>query len=805
MGRRLALLIGSLTYDDPKFRRLQKPDADVTSLASVLRDPLIGAFDDIQTSIDSSVATVRRDVASLFAHKDSDDLLLLYFAGHGIKDEYGHLHLALADTDSELLSATSLAADFVASEMDRSRSRKQILILDCCFSGAFGKTRAPEVVRAGHAFAGGAAGRIILTASDAFQYVWEDESSVSIVNSLFTHYLVDGLQTGKADTDDDGVITADEWYEYVYKQVRNATPKQTPQRTVYAGAGSLLIAHNAHPRASLPSEITSAMKSPLPYVREGVTHELIRLLAGAHVGLQAAAREGLQQLSVDIDTRVRSLATAALAPSSSSQSAIAASPTAKPSPPPRPARPVRMSVPEDSARRVQSSSRPSASPGPAKTTADRSSSLLNNGRVLQLTQKQRVYASPRILDALIFATTLVITGLVVIHSRLTESPAQGIVLAALLPCVAALVSHSYRSYARGSESSIQFSVAILVILLSLDGMAIAFVNAVRREHSSEAHTPALPTNELRTSDANPATSADSTTTSVDKYRGALPVRPNLDAIHGEVADATSQHGDWMPFAVAVAAPEQQRKERATLLYVWATWLPVGRRQLSGVNQLRGQYEQNVSFVGLLDDEDRPSVRERVAQVAKPLGLQNQYILKDSAILMQIFGIPGVPLPAFALYDGSGKLVWTHIGFIDDPIAAGALRQVLAAQVASAKNGIAAARGDVKTQSSRLGVQLPPITYKNLHIRLLRHDPQRGELETTIQDVAPNVGVHYSDFLNWGAEIKVYVHGRETPATPLHLRKGESGTVTANDISVTVTLNEYSTKQAVVSVTVVERR
>jgi cyclophilin family peptidyl-prolyl cis-trans isomerase len=312
MGRRLALLVGSSTYADPKLRRLHKPHADVASLASVLRDPTIGGFDEVQTNVDASVATLQRAVAALFAHKHTDDLLLLYFAGHGIKDEYGHLHLAAVDTESDLLNATALSSDFITREMDRSRSRKQILILDCCFSGAFSGTRGPDSVGTTQAFTTDGVGRVILTATDAFQYAWEDETAITDTNSLFTHYLVEGIRSGNADINGDGIITADEWYEFVYTAVRTASPKQTPQRSVHSGAGGLVIARNPRPKMPLPDEIAVAIRSPLPYVREGVAHELARLIMGDHAGLAATARDELQLLASDRDQRVRDIARSAL-------------------------------------------------------------------------------------------------------------------------------------------------------------------------------------------------------------------------------------------------------------------------------------------------------------------------------------------------------------------------------------------------------------------------------------------------------------------------------------------------------------
>ena len=48
-----------------------------------------------------------------FADVRADDLLVLYYAGHGLKDNNGSLHLAAADTDPALLGSTAIQSTFI--------------------------------------------------------------------------------------------------------------------------------------------------------------------------------------------------------------------------------------------------------------------------------------------------------------------------------------------------------------------------------------------------------------------------------------------------------------------------------------------------------------------------------------------------------------------------------------------------------------------------------------------------------------------------------------------------------------------
>ncbi len=139
MGRRLALIVGNADYQDPKLARLVAPTEDVRSLADVLRNPQIGAFDDVATLLNETGANIRKAVSLFFLRKDRDDLLLFYFSGHGVRDDRGDLYLAVKDTEADVLSGTAIEAGFITNQMDTTHSRRQVLILDCCHSAAFAR------------------------------------------------------------------------------------------------------------------------------------------------------------------------------------------------------------------------------------------------------------------------------------------------------------------------------------------------------------------------------------------------------------------------------------------------------------------------------------------------------------------------------------------------------------------------------------------------------------------------------------------------------------------------------------------
>ncbi len=171
-----ALIIGNNKYDDQKLAQLKTPAADSQALAKILDDKTIGSFDEVTPLINQTETRVRRAISTFLTNKKPDDLVLLYFSGHGILDDRGRLYLALKDTQVNLLKATSISSSFVADEMDSCRSKRQILILDCCHSGAFARgTKGEQKAITETTFEGSGFGRVVLTASDSTQYALEGD------------------------------------------------------------------------------------------------------------------------------------------------------------------------------------------------------------------------------------------------------------------------------------------------------------------------------------------------------------------------------------------------------------------------------------------------------------------------------------------------------------------------------------------------------------------------------------------------------------------------------------------------------
>lgn len=228
-GRRSALLIGAKTYEHPGLEELRSPMADVKGLAEVLGDPHIGGYR-VSTLIDAPHHEAATAIESFFLDRSLDDFLLLHLSCHGIKDDYGELFFAAPNTNQKLIRSTAVSAEFLRSQMQRSRAKSIVLLLDCCYSGAFMRGRKSDAtVHIKDALAGD--GKVVLTATNEIEYAWEgdDISELDPEPSLFTGTVIEGLRSGEADIDRDGVVSEQDLHKYVCERMRAAGAHQSPR------------------------------------------------------------------------------------------------------------------------------------------------------------------------------------------------------------------------------------------------------------------------------------------------------------------------------------------------------------------------------------------------------------------------------------------------------------------------------------------------------------------------------------------------------------------------------------------------
>jgi uncharacterized caspase-like protein len=228
---KIALLIGISEYK-PGLSPLPGCQKDIQSMQRVLLHQ--GGFDKVDLLQNPELMEMSGAIEALFRYRHPDDLILLYFSGHGITETDGSLYFATRQTiiDGKLVTSTAVDARSIQRFMRNSSSTRQILILDCCFSGAFAKEMAakglkPEPIDMTPVDIEGqlgGEGRVVLTSSSDTQSSYENEDG-----GIYTFYLVQGMESGAVDTDDDGWITVRELHDFAKSKTHRAKPTMKPE------------------------------------------------------------------------------------------------------------------------------------------------------------------------------------------------------------------------------------------------------------------------------------------------------------------------------------------------------------------------------------------------------------------------------------------------------------------------------------------------------------------------------------------------------------------------------------------------
>ncbi|MBO3748342.1 caspase family protein [Streptosporangiaceae bacterium NEAU-GS5] len=268
--RRRALLVAVNEYDDDRLPKLGSPVEDATALSRVLGDESVGGFE-VEILADENHWVITERVEQLLAESRRDDVVLLHFGCHGLKDDSGGLYLAARNTRSRRLMATGIDSTMLMRMMRASPASSVVLLLDCCFGGAFARGM---VMRA-----------------------------------------ADGLGSGDADRNHDGLVSLNELFDYVRERVRAESPNQTPRKWEFEVSGDLYVARSPRHRVTvgdLPGEVQGLLRSADPNFRTLGVDYLAKLAAAADLPRAAAARRMLVDLADDDSRRVSEAAAQAL-------------------------------------------------------------------------------------------------------------------------------------------------------------------------------------------------------------------------------------------------------------------------------------------------------------------------------------------------------------------------------------------------------------------------------------------------------------------------------------------------------------
>lgn len=277
--QRFAVLIGSGSYpNEEKLQDLHCPPRDVDGLAAALRSR--GSFANVAVVKNAPHYEALLEINRTLKRAGKEDLVFIYYSGHGKLDLANRLYLCTPNTIMDALEATAIPVQLIRDYVEVASCYQVVLVLDCCFSGAAGGVFARSSVDDQLQLVSRGRGTYIMTASTAVQVALEKEQEQY---SAFTKHIVEGLETEAADVDEDGLITMDELYQYVHEQLRREN-FQEPMKWAINVRGELLIARTGKtPRAERRTRIREKL---IALAAEGVIPDRVLSKALSVLGVK---------------------------------------------------------------------------------------------------------------------------------------------------------------------------------------------------------------------------------------------------------------------------------------------------------------------------------------------------------------------------------------------------------------------------------------------------------------------------------------------------------------------------------------
>lgn len=199
---------------------LNYSDSDAKKVYQFLKSPEGGSIPDQQIILirnDEAIRdNIKTSIDTLFSKASSKDLIILYFSGHGGPNYLVAYDMPLRYSDVRVM-------------MEKSKAEKRLCIADACYSGTWSsegvasmnqKNLSPPQLEQLYynALASSGNGIALFTSSR------RNETSIelpALQQGLFTHFFIEGL-SGKADGDNNRIVTITELYDYVNKTVSSA-------------------------------------------------------------------------------------------------------------------------------------------------------------------------------------------------------------------------------------------------------------------------------------------------------------------------------------------------------------------------------------------------------------------------------------------------------------------------------------------------------------------------------------------------------------------------------------------------------
>ena len=305
--RRVAVLIGVDTYEDPDLTPLQFAAKDARDLAGVLGHDDYGDFDRVLT-ITSPDATTRKGILKALtvatADLQRDDTFVLYLSGHGTLtlDPLDGSQLWFLPSDGQLGDAdgTGIAVDWLEEMVSNVEARRRVLIMDTCHNGRDKSSLDPRTAELLAGMRGEAPvprstkevseSEARLYAAQYYQPAMED---AELENGVYTHFLIEAISDAarQADLDGDGLVDVTEAHDWARDKTMVYTGGMQVPRAEYkiVGREAIYLAGNEATRLGAEKALLAATDALLASAHvlvdgqpRGVLPEVVAIEPGVH-------------------------------------------------------------------------------------------------------------------------------------------------------------------------------------------------------------------------------------------------------------------------------------------------------------------------------------------------------------------------------------------------------------------------------------------------------------------------------------------------------------------------------------------
>lgn len=272
-GTRWAVVIGISSYAYlPPAAQLHYAHRDAEEFAGFLRSYAGGSLpaDHIQLleNENATLAEIRAALETwLVASAGPQDIVYVFFAGHGVLDDNDDGYFVAHDSDPQNLHATALAFQDVDRTLStRLRANLVVLVADACHTGRLGwSTFAPSVPsRAADPLAKigqGDRSFLKLLSTRPSERSFEDQRFGG-GHGVFTQVLLEGLN-GAADLNGDHVVNASEAIDYLSRRVPELTGALQHPRVAGTFDGQVVLALTPNSLPPGPRTVTMDVSGPV--------------------------------------------------------------------------------------------------------------------------------------------------------------------------------------------------------------------------------------------------------------------------------------------------------------------------------------------------------------------------------------------------------------------------------------------------------------------------------------------------------------------------------------------------------------